>query len=101
MNEDHKDLPLICKKGIYIMQYFVNNGFKDIKLKLHNFSSNFIQVVSLDDIMIVDSNCIFKQSFLKLLQATAYVRISSGQKSLTYYPLFHQPLEKCYDQVLH
>ena len=36
--KDYKDLPLLHKKNVYIMQPFVDNGFKGVDLKaLKNF----------------------------------------------------------------
>ena len=37
ITKDYEDLPLILSKEVYLMQAFVNNGYKGEDLKQHNF----------------------------------------------------------------
>lgn len=63
ITKDYVNLPRQHKKDIYIMQSFVDNGFKNNNLKALNFVCKFIKFVTLADIATVDGNCISYQSF--------------------------------------
>ena len=61
--EDYGNLPLLYKKGVYIMQTFVDNGFKGVNLKAVNVVHKFLKAVSLADIVTVNGNRIYQQAF--------------------------------------
>ena len=61
--EDYKDLSLLPKKGVYIMQAFDDNSFKGAGLKALNFAHKFIQAGSLAKVSTVGSNHISQQIF--------------------------------------
>lgn len=63
ITEDYDDLPLLRNKDVYIMQAFVNKGFKNADLKALNFVRKFIQAVSLTDIATTDGHRISHRSY--------------------------------------
>ena len=63
ITEDYDDLPLLRNKYVYIMQAFVNKGFKNADLKALNFVRKFIQAASLADIATTDGHRISHQSY--------------------------------------
>ena len=63
ITEDYDDLPLLRNKDVYIMQAFVNKGYKNADLKALNFVRKFIQVVSLTDIATTDGHHISHRSY--------------------------------------
>ena len=63
ITKDYDDLPLLCNKDVYIIQAFVNNGFKNADLKALNFVRKFIQAVTLADIATVDGHRISHWSY--------------------------------------
>ena len=56
VTEDYDDLPLLRNKDVYIMQAFVDKGFKNADLKALNFVQKFIQAVTLADIATTDGH---------------------------------------------
>ena len=58
ITEDYVDLLLLRDKDIYIMQAFVDKGFKNADLKALNFVRKFIQAVTLADIATIGGHCI-------------------------------------------
>ena len=63
ITEDYDDLPLLQNKDVYIMQAFVDNGFKNADLKALNFVQKFNRAVTLADITTVDGHRISHQSY--------------------------------------
>ena len=63
ITKDYDDLPLLCNKDVYIMQTFVNNGFKNADLKALNFVRKFIQAITLADIANTDGRLISRRSY--------------------------------------
>ena len=63
ITEDYDNLPLPQNKDVYIMQAFVDNGFKNADLKALNFVQKFIQAVTLADIVTVDGHRISHRSY--------------------------------------
>ena len=54
--KNYNDLPILRKKDVYLMQAFVNGGFRKVDLKSLYFIRKFIQAVNLADIANADSN---------------------------------------------
>ena len=63
ITEDYDDLSLLQNKDVYIMQAFVDNGFKNADLKALNFVQKFNRAVTLADIATVDGHRISHQSY--------------------------------------
>ena len=63
ITEDYDDLLLLRNKDVYIMQAFVDKGFKNADLKALNFVRKFIQAVTLADIATTDSHRISHRSY--------------------------------------
>ena len=61
--EDYKDTPLFWSKDVYLIQAFVNNGYRSSDLKFLNSVHKYIRAVSLADIAIDDGQLIFNQAF--------------------------------------
>ena len=54
ITEAYDSLPLLRNKDVYLMQAFVDQGFKNSELKALNFVRKFIQAVTLADIATAD-----------------------------------------------
>ena len=63
ITEDYDALPLLRNKDVYIMQAFVDKGFKNADLKALNFVRKFIQAVTLADIATTDGHRLSSQSY--------------------------------------
>ena len=59
----YDDPPLLRHKDVYIMQAFVDKGFKNADLKALNFVRKFIQAVTLADIATTDGHRISHRSY--------------------------------------
>ena len=56
ITKDHDGLPILRKKDVYLMQAFVDGGFRNAELKSLNFVRKSIQAVTLADIATADGN---------------------------------------------
>ena len=56
ITKDYEALPLLRNKDVYIMQAFVDKGFKNSELKALNFVRKFIQAITLADITTIDGH---------------------------------------------
>ena len=63
VSDDYPDLPLLQSKDVYLMQAFVDSGFRGVDLKCLNFVCKYIQATTLADIASVDGHMISHQSF--------------------------------------
>ena len=61
--EDYDNLPLLWSKDVYLLQAFINNGYKGEDLKQLNFFRKYICAVSLADVTTVDKHKVMYQAF--------------------------------------
>ena len=58
ITENYDNLPILHKKDVYLMQAFVDGGFRNTELKSLNFVRKSIKNVILADIATADRNSI-------------------------------------------
>ena len=63
VTEDYLDIPIICEKDAYLIEAFVNGGFRNADLKALNFFQKFLQAVTLSDIATADGHRISHYSY--------------------------------------
>ena len=45
VTEDYQDMPILCEKDVYLMEAFVDSGFRNADLKALNFVRKYLQAV--------------------------------------------------------
>ena len=63
MSDDYQDLHLLQIKHIYLLQAFIDSGFRGMDLNSLNFVCKYIQTLTLADIATVNGHMISHQSF--------------------------------------
>ena len=61
--EDHPDLQPLRVNDVFLMQSFVDSGFRGADLKSLNFTRKFLKAITLADISTVDGRRITQQAF--------------------------------------
>ena len=56
ITEDYEDLPVLRERNVYLMEAFVDGGFRNADLKSLNFVRKYIQAATLADIAIADGS---------------------------------------------
>ena len=51
VTEDYQDMLILCEKGAYLMEAFVDGGFRNADLKAFNFVRKYLQAVTLSNIV--------------------------------------------------
>ena len=102
VTKDYDDLPILRKKDVYLMQAYVDGGFRNTELKSLNFVKESIQAVTLVDIITAEGNLISHQSY-DTVETMSYARNYGGQKYQQRTKcLNHSSLcGKCSQQVFH
>ena len=63
ITKDYADLQILPKRDVYLMQAFVDSGFKNADTKALNFVRKFIQAVTLANIATTVGSRISNQSY--------------------------------------
>ena len=63
VTEDYQDMPILCEKDVYLMEAFVDGGFRNADLKALNFVWKYLQAVNLSDIATADGRRISHHSY--------------------------------------
>ena len=61
--EDYPNLQPLCLNDVFLMQSFVDSGFRGADLKSLNFTRKFLEAITLADIATVDGRRITQQAF--------------------------------------
>ena len=63
VTEDYQDMPILCEKDAYLMEAFVNGGFRNANFKALNFVWKYLQAVTLSDIATANGRHISHYSY--------------------------------------
>ena len=66
ITEDYKDLPVLRERDVYLMEVFINGGFRNTDLKSLNFVRKYLKAVTLADIATADGRHISHHSYERL-----------------------------------
>ena len=63
VTEDYQDMPILRETDVYLMEAFVDGGFRNADLKALNFVRKYLQAVTLADIATADGRRISHHSY--------------------------------------
>ena len=63
ISDDYPDLPLLRVNDVFLIQAFVDSGFRGADLKCLNFVQKYIHAISLADIASIDGHRISHEAF--------------------------------------
>ena len=102
VTEDYQDMPILCGNNVYLIEAFVDGGFRNANLKALNFFRKYLQAVTLAYIATADDHRISHHSYKGLegnglRKDLVWPKVpTKDQMSQSFITLWKSALNKCF-----